>query len=157
MNNNNNNIKGIELVSIKNIQPNINELINYKNELMIIIDKNQNYLDQLFQQTKPLENNTQLKNYLQISSNAIDKYKELISKYKEKFKQIKNNNNYNNNKIIIYKNDTELIENYLTILEIQKNTFQKIDDFFESLHQAFQIQSSIQNLVKKRKQLSNLL
>ena len=147
---------GIELVSIKNIQPNINELINYKNELMIIIDKNQNYLDQLFRLTKPLENNTQLKNYLQISSNAIDKYKELITKYKEKFEQIKNNN-YNNNKIIIYKNDIELIENYLTILEIQKNTFQKIDDFFESLHQAFQIQSSLQNLVKKRKQLSNLL
>ena len=147
---------GIELVSIKNIQPNINELINYKNELMIIIDKNQNYLDQLFQQTKPLGNSTQLKKHIQISSNAIDKYKELITKYKEKFEQIKKNN-YNNNKIIIYKNDTELIENYLTILEIQQNTFQKIDDFFESLHQAFQIQSSIQNLVKKRKQLSNLL
>lgn len=149
---------GIELVSIpKNIQPNIKELNIHKKKLKEIVYMNDALLRQLFQQTKPLENNTQLKNYLQISSNAIDKYKELISKYKEKFEQIKNNNNYNNNKIIIYESYIEVIENDLKILQIQQNTFQKIDDFFESLHQAFQIQSSLQNLVKKRKQLSNLL
>ena len=142
---------------MNNINNNLQILFQYKDNLKIIIDYNQNYLDQLFQQNQLLENRTELNNHIQLTTKQIKKYEELITKYKEKFKQIKNNNNYNNNKIIIYKNDIEVIEKDLTILQIQKNTFQKIDDFFESLHQAFQIQSSIQNLVKKRKQLSNLL
>lgn len=154
MNHNNN---GIEFVPIKNIQKNIEELNTHKKKLKELIYMNEVFLSQLFQQTKPLGNNTQLKNHLQISSNTIDKYKKIINEYnKEKFSKT-NQTKYNSTKIIIYKNDIELIENDLTILQIQQNTFQKIDDFFESLHQAFQIQSSIQNLVKKRKQLSNLL
>ena len=155
--NNNNNIKGIELVSIpKNIQPNIKELNIHKKKLKELIYMNGDFLSQLFQQTKPLENNTQLKNHLQVLSNATHEYKKLISKYEEKFEKI-NQNNYNNSNIISYQSDIDIIKEDLTILQIQQNTFQKIDNFFESLHQAFQIQSSIQNLVKKRKQLSNLL
>lgn len=138
---------------MNNINNNLQILVQYKDNLKIIIDYNQSYLEQLFQQNQLLENRTELNNHLQLTIQQIEKYNLLINDYKKKYINWINNKN----KLKIYNDDILVIENDLKILQIQQNTFQKIDNFFESLHQAFQIQSSLQNLVKKRKQLSNLL
>ena len=142
---------------MNNINNNLQILVQYKDNLKIIIDYNQSYLDQLFQQNQLLENRTELNNHIQLTIQQIEKYNLLIIDYKKKYNKLINNKYNNKNNLKIYNDDILVIENDLTILQIQQNTFQKIDDFFESLRQAFQIQSSIQNLVKKRKQLSNLL
>ena len=142
---------------MNNINNNLQILVQYKDNLKIIIDYNQSYLDQLFQQNQLLENRTELNNHIQLTIQQIEKYNLLIIDYKKKYNKLINNKYNNENNLKIYNNDLLVIENNLKILQIQQNTFQKIDDFFESLHQAFQIQSSLQNLVKKRKQLSNLL
>ena len=142
---------------MNNINNNLKILVQYKDNLKIIIDYNQSYLDQLFQQNQLLENRTELNNHIQLTIQQIEKYNLLITDYKKKYNKLINNKYNNENNLKIYNDDLLVIENNLKILQIQQNTFQKIDDFFESLHQAFQIQSSIQNLVKKRKQLSNLL
>jgi hypothetical protein len=142
---------------MNNINNNLQILVQYKDNLKIIIDYNQSYLDQLFQQNQLLENRTELNNHIQLTIQQIEKYNLLIIDYKKKYNKLINNKYNNENNLKIYNDDLLVIENNLKILQIQKNTFQKIDNFFESLHQAFQIQSSLQNLVKKRKQLSNLL
>ena len=142
---------------MNNINNNLQILVQYKDNLKIIIDYNQSYLDQLFQQNQLLENRTELNNHIQLTIQQIEKYNLLITDYKKKYNKLINNKYNNENNLKIYNDDLLVIENDLKILQIQQNTFKKIDDFFESLHQAFQIQSSIQNLVKKRKQLSNLL
>jgi hypothetical protein len=142
---------------MNNINNNLQILVQYKDNLKIIIDYNQSYLDQLFQQNQLLENRTELNNHIQLTIQQIEKYNLLITDYKKKYNKLINNKYNNENNLKIYNDDLLVIENDLKILQIQQNTFQKIDDFFESLHQAFQIQSSLQNLVKKRKQLSNLL
>ena len=142
---------------MNNINNNLQILVQYKDNLKIIIDYNQSYLDQLFQQNQLLENRTELNNHIQLTIQQIEKYNLLIIDYKKKYNKLINNKYNNENNLKIYNDDLLVIENNLKILQIQQNTFQKIDDFFESLHQAFQIQSSLQNLVKKRKQLYNLL
>ena len=142
---------------MNNINNNLQILVQYKDNLKIIIDYNQSYLDQLFQQNQLLENRTELNNHIQLTIQQIEKYNLLIIDYKKKYNKLINNKYNNENNLKIFNNFLLVIENNLKILQIQQNTFQKIDDFFESLHQAFQIQSSLQNLVKKRKQLSNLL
>ena len=142
---------------MNNINNNLQILVQYKDNLKIIIDYNQSYLDQLFQQNQLLENRTELNNHIQLTIQQIEKYNLLIIDYKKKYNKLIKNKYNNENNLKIYNDDLLVIENDLKILQIQQNTFQKIDDFFENLHQAFQIQSSLQNLVKKRKQLSNLL
>lgn len=142
---------------MNNINNNLQILVQYKDNLKIIIDYNQSYLDQLFQKNQLLENRTELNNHIQLTIQQIEKYNLLIIDYKKKYNKLINNKYNNENNLKIYNDDLLVIENDLKILQIQQNTFQKIDDFFKSLHQAFQIQSSLQNLVKKRKQLSNLL
>ena len=116
---------------MNNINNNLQILVQYKDNLKIIIDYNQSYLDQLFQKNQLLENRTELNNHIQLTIQQIEKYNLLIIDYKKKYNKLINNKYNNENNLKIYNDDLLVIENDLKILQIQQNTFQKIDDFFQ--------------------------